>query len=246
MESSDKVLDKILHLSTPAARVSRFEDEEEILALLSTSHEPGEIQLLNYYRNLPICCNAELLSIEEKIAEFKVHNYQAIAINEDRFCFIKHKKFPANLVGVAKVQYVHVKKKIAFLRDFQYAEIYSERRKAVRLTIEPATGAVVTVGTVQQAGKLQDISIEAAAILFDREVEFMEGCEVTLQLQLPLQQSYLALGMIKASVYKKVPRGGKINYIFTISDNRAITNQINHYIFQRQTEIIRDLKEICP
>jgi len=246
MESSDKVLDKILHLSTPAAKVSRFEDEEEILALLGKSHEPGDIQLLNYYKNLPICCNAELLSIEQKIAELRVHNYQAIAINEDRFCFIKHKKFPANLVGVAKVQYVHVKKKIAFLRDFQYAEIYSERRKSVRLTIDPATEALVTVGTIQQTGQLQDISIDAAAILFDREVDFKEGSEVTLQLQLPLQQNHLDLGEIKASVYKKFPRGGKNNYVFFISHDRAITNQINRYIFQRQTEIIRELKEICP
>src|SRR6266540_6468928 len=106
METED-----ISHFSKPFVKASAFEDENELLSLLGRSAQ-GDIQLLSYYKNLPVCYEAELLNIERKIAEFRVHKYHAIIMNENKFTFMKHKEFEDNVVSIAKTQFIHVKKNI--------------------------------------------------------------------------------------------------------------------------------------
>lgn len=241
----EKNLKSAEHYSKFFVRSSVSEDEEEILSSLEEAKE-GEIELLNYYRNLPVCYRAKLLGIERKIAEFAVHQYQAYIIGGDRYCFLKLPSFPENIMAVGIAQFVHLSRRMVSLRDFRYAEIHSEKRKAVRITIEPPTEIVIKCGSIKVKGRLVDISVDAAAILVSSEVNFPEGMELSIHLKLPtLEKIDDTLHELPAKVFRKIVMGEENKYVFMLHVDRAMRSQINQYIFYRQTEIIRELKDFA-
>ena len=88
---------------------------------------------LNYYKEIPVSYDATLLSVENEMAEFAVHEYQAKVINLEKTTLIySHdlSDFPEDLIGEAF--YVSSAKKRVILCNFGYAKIRSNMRQFVR------------------------------------------------------------------------------------------------------------------
>lgn len=83
-----------------------------------------KFSFLNYYKEIPVSYDATLLSIENEMAEFAVHEYQAKVINMEKKTLIHShplSSFPEDMIGEAF--YVSSAKKRVILCNFGYANI---------------------------------------------------------------------------------------------------------------------------
>jgi PilZ domain len=146
--------------------VKGTEREDMLVILQSLAKMIGEkFTFLNYYKEIPVSYQATLLSVENEMAEFEVHDYQAKAINIERKVLIhSHPKnsFREDMVGEAF--YVSSVKKRVILCRFAYARIRSEMRRFVRVLLDKPVEADILFNDSQIKGNVKDISLGGAAI----------------------------------------------------------------------------------
>ncbi len=232
------------HLYSTRPRKSVDEDFADIIATFQDLLESGRtgIKLINYYHGLPLCYPASIEGVEHGMIDLDIHPQQAVAIERDKYTFIKCDAFP-HTIG-AHVQYINVHKRTAVLMRFFFAEIMAEQRNAIRLRLNPATDAAFESpgGTVH--GKLYDLSAGGASVLVEQAVDIPDDTELTLQFMVPnIIQNTHTIVATPARYVDTLERPGSSLMRFTITPDKNVEQHISHYVFQRQVEIIRDLKE---
>ena len=78
-------------------KAARGTEREDMLVIIqSLSGLIGErFSFLNYYKEIPVSYDATLLSVENEMAEFSIHEYQAKVIHIERKALIhSHPKSP--------------------------------------------------------------------------------------------------------------------------------------------------------
>lgn len=203
---------------------------------------------LNYYKEIPVSYDATLLSIENEMAEFAVHEYQAKVINMEKETLIYSPPqcpFSEDLIGEAF--YVSAAKKRVILCNFGYATIRSDMRRFVRVLIDnPVEAELIFEGDILK-GNVKDLSLGGAAISTMSADLLVPGLDINIFLKLPdyNSNSRLEVGM-RATIVKVV--GTSAPYICYIEFHAEKHSQqmIAYYINQRQVEIIKELKEINP
>lgn len=221
------------------------DDQEQIVACFRELFKQGKtrVSLVNYYKGLPLSYPATIAVVDRGVLELDIHPQQAVAIDKDRYAFIRCPAF-SHVVG-AHVQYVNVRKQAATLKGFFFAELMAERRNAIRLELDPPTEAAFEAGGESQQGRLVDLSMSGAAITFDHTPSFEAGFETDLQFMLPnIIQNTFAKVKAPARYLGSTEQKGTQLLRFTMSPDKTLEQQISHYIFQRQVEIIRELKEM--
>lgn len=203
---------------------------------------------LNYYKEIPVSYDATLLSIENEMAEFAVHEYQAKVINMEKETLIyspPQGPFSEDLIGEAF--YVSAAKKRVILCNFGYATIRSDMRRFVRVLIDnPVEAELIFEGDILK-GNVKDLSLGGAAISTMSADLLVPGLDINIFLKLPdyNSNSRLEVGM-RATIVKVV--GTSAPYICYIEFHAEKHSQqmIAYYINQRQVEIIKELKDINP
>ncbi len=124
-----------------------------------------QFSFLNYYKEIPVSYDATLLSVENEMAEFAVHEYQAKVINMEKETLIySHplSAFPEDMIGEAF--YVSSAKKRVVLCNFGYAHIRSDMRRFVRVLLDnPVEAELLFDGDILK-GNVNDLSLGGAAI----------------------------------------------------------------------------------
>ncbi|MBI2353782.1 MAG: PilZ domain-containing protein [Deltaproteobacteria bacterium] len=221
------------------------DDQTRILACFRELLKQGKtrVSLINYYKGLPISYPATIAVVDRDVLDLDIHPQQAVAINKDRYAFIRCPAF-SHVVG-AHVHYVNVRKQAATLKGFFFAELMAERRNAIRLELDPPTEAVFELQGESLQGRLVDLSMSGAAVRFEQPPSFEDGFETMLQFMLPnIIQNTLAKVKAPARHLGTTELDGAYLLKFSIAPDKALEQQISHYIFQRQVEIIRELKEM--
>lgn len=203
---------------------------------------------LNYYKEIPVSYDATLLNIENEMAEFSVHEYQAKVINMEKETLIyspPQGPFSEDLIGEAF--YVSAAKKRVILCNFGYATIRSDMRRFVRVLIDnPVEAELIFEGDILK-GNVKDLSLGGAAISTMSADLLVAGLDINIFLKLPdyNSNSRLEVGM-RATIVKVV--GTSAPYICYIEFHAEKHSQqmIAYYINQRQVEIIKELKDITP
>lgn len=203
---------------------------------------------LNYYKEIPVSYDATLLNIENEMAEFSVHEYQAKVINMEKETLIyspPQGPFSEDLIGEAF--YVSAAKKRVILCNFGYATIRSDMRRFVRVLIDnPVEAELIFEGDILK-GNVKDLSLGGAAISTMSADLLVPGLDINIFLKLPdyNSNSRLEVGM-RATIVKVI--GTSAPYICYIEFHAEKHSQqmIAYYINQRQVEIIKELKDITP
>ena len=199
-------------------------------------------RLVNYYKGLPISYPATLVEMDRGTLELDVHPQQAVAIDRTRRVFIKCDYFDSAIV--ADVQNANVRKMTASLRNFTFVEIMAERRDALRLELEPPTEAEVRCEAVRLSGRLFDISLGGFSIQTAERCPFGRGAEVQLRVMVPnLLQNTLNSIETKACHVETISEGSHDICRFSFQADNQSEATISRFIFQRQVEIIREIKE---
>ena len=207
-----------------------------------TTKDGSKVNLTNYYGGLPLNYPATILGVEHGNLDLDVNSQQAIAMASDHYTLIRSPLFTHPIV--AHVQYINVKKHLASLSKFCFVEVLAEKRAAVRLNLDPPVRATILYGDESIAGNLVDISTQGLAVTIDDLVELETGVEMAVKFMLPdsvlLKQT---LVKVPATLVDIVGAALPYRCRFRISPEQHQEQMISRYIFQRQVELIRGLKE---
>ncbi len=226
-------------------RKSIEEDAAEIIAGFREVAKGGvgaQLKLVNYYKGLPISYPATLVEVNGDVLELDVHPQQAVVLEARRRTCIKCSHFDLPLL--AEVKDADVRRMTASLYKFCYVEIMAEQRVSLRLELEPPCDAEILTGSDPLEGKVLDISLGGLSIRTSRPCPLARGAEVPLRVLVPnlLQKSQTPLE-VQATVIDIVSdENGDIYRFSTCSDPYA-EGMISRFIFQRQVDLIRELKE---
>lgn len=222
------------------------EREDTLVIVQHLKDKVGKrFSLLNYYKEIPVSYDAKLLSVENEMAEFEVHEYQAKVIGTAKktLLFAHDNGLPADVH--AEAFYVNSAKKRVILCKFGYAKILSNNRRFVRVRLDCEVLADLVSETDVISGKVVDISLGGAAISFNSRELLVPGSEHTLFLKLPDVSScaITEVGM-KATVVNTLGDAPPHTCIFEFHPEKHSQQQIAYYINQCQVAIIKELKEL--
>lgn len=228
-----------------AVRGTENEDMHVILQFLS-GMIGQKFTFLNYYKEIPVSYDATLLSVENEMAEFSVHEYQAKVIHMEKQTLIqKHpmSPFPEDMFGEAF--YVSSAKKRVILCKFGYAIIRSGMRRFVRVVLDNIVEAELLLEGDFLKGKVKDISLGGAAIITMSADLLTPGLDINLFLKLPEHngESRIEVGM-SATIVKVVGASAPYTCFVEFHAEKHSQQQIAYYINQRQVSIIKELKDI--
>lgn len=201
---------------------------------------------LNYYKEIPVSYDATLLSVENEMAEFAVHEYQAKVINMEKKTLIHThvmNPFPEDMIGEAF--YISSAKKRVILCNFGYANIRSDMRRFVRVLLDnPVEAEMLFEGDILK-GNVKDISLGGAAISTLSADLLVPGLDINMFLKLPelTGNSKIEVGL-SATIVKVVGTSAPFTCIIEFHAEKHSQQQIAYYINQRQVEIIKELKDI--
>lgn len=228
-------------------KIVKGTDREDMLVILqSLAGMIGEkFSFLNYYKEIPVSYDATLLSIENEMAEFAIHEYQAKVISFERKALIQsHPKFPFSEDIVGEAFYVNSIKKRSILCKFAYARIRSQMRKFVRVMLDcPVEADLIFEGDVLK-GNVKDLSLGGAAINVMSSDLLVPGQEIKLSIKLPdLNSNKVNQVAMTATVLNVIGECAPFTCIIEFHTEKLSQQQISYYINQRQVEIIKELKE---
>jgi len=223
------------------------EKEDELVILQFMKGMIGQkFSFLNYYKEVPISFEAVLLNVENGMAEFSVHEYQAKVINLEKMTLIQsHPRSAVSEDMIGEAFYVNSAKKSVILCNLGYSRICSSRRRYVRVLQDRNIEAELIFEGDILKGNVKDISLGGAALRTMSIGDLAPGLDIKLSLKLPDAHGkpLLEVGM-RATILKIIGTDTPYTCIIELHEEKHSQQQIACYINQRQVEIIKELKDL--
>lgn len=215
------------------------EDAVQILSTLAAirvGRLRDDTKLLNFYREIPVSYDASVLTVEESHAELQVNQIQAVVISFEKVTVLKSSHFPRDVV--ATVNYINIEKSRVVLSNFSFAVVRAERRASVRVELTDPIYATFASSAATVGGRLHDMSLTGISI------NVLDAPAVT-----PSEKGELAVTLpigtiaVPASLLKVLTTVEGYRLVFQIEVTKATELSISQYLFRRQVEIIKELKD---
>ena len=217
------------------------DDQAEIISILS-AHTKQPIKLINYYKGLPLSYPAAVVAVERGTVDLNVKAEQAVIIEESRSTFMRSPLLKHDVF--AQVQYVNVKRMAASFAKFCYVEIMAERRNFIRMMLDQSPVAVIDSPLGKFVGTLHDLSLSGVNVHLPSFCPLALDTESTIRFTLSGgEQSADCLINIPAKLIAIKDETRPYRYIFTIYPDKTLERQLSQYIFRRQIELIKEIKD---
>lgn len=205
-----------------------------------------KFSFLNYYKEIPVSYDATLLSVENEMAEFAVHEYQAKVINIERRALIySHAMSPVREDIIGEVFYVNSVKKRVILCRFAYVQIRSVMRRFVRVLLDQPVGVDLIFDGDMLKGDIREISLGGAAMQTMSRDLLEPGLDINLFIKFPdLCNDTITEVGISASIVRVSGEEAPFDCVIEFHPEKHSQQQIAYYINRRQVEIIKELKDI--
>lgn len=226
-------------------RGTESEDNKMIVQLLRTKIGK-KFQFLNYYKEIPVSYDALLVAVDNEMAEFELHEYQAKIIALEKKALIYSpdgSDVPEDIF--AEAFYINSLKKKAILCKFGYAKIRSDMRRFVRVTLDrPIEAEIITEGDTKN-GNVKDLSIGGALVYVEDQSSLELGEDIEISLKLPdLSGRSSITVLVNASIVKVLGEEPPFGVVLQFYPEKHSQQHISYYVNQRQVEIIKELKDI--
>ncbi|BCS53986.1 PilZ domain-containing protein [Geobacter sp. SVR] len=229
-------------------KVVRGTEHEDMLMLVQFFKDKvgQRFSFLGYYKELPVSYDATLLSVENEMAEFEVHEYQAKVVNIERTVLIHApEKAPFTEDIFAEAFYVNVAKKRVILCKFAYAKICSGMRRFVRVILDKPLDVDLFVEDDILNGHISDLSLGGAAMTVASCDLLHGGNELNIILKLPdISSGRITEVGVTATVVRIFGESPSFTCYLQFQPEKHSQQQIAYFINQRQVEIIKELKEL--
>lgn len=227
------------------------EKEDSLIIVQFLKGMVGEtFSFLNYYKEIPVSYDAKLLSVENEMAEFEIHEYQAKVIALEKKVLIhSHPKIPVAEDLAGDAFYVSVAKKRVILTRFHYAKIRSDLRRFVRVCLEGRRADVdinLDDGSEIIAATINDISLGGISLTLPCKTGLEPGQDVNLILKLESAETgeVIEIGAI-CTIVRITSENPPYTCIAEFHSDRNSQQALAYYINKRQVEIIKELKELA-
>jgi hypothetical protein len=221
------------------------EDQAEIIAILKSAPPKTVLRLINYFKGMPVSYSATINTIEKNNVDLDLQGEQAFTVEDSRSAFIRSPLFKYDVFATA--QYVNIKKRAATFTKLSYVEIVAEQRNFIRIKPDPTPVAIIETpeGTIE--GHLYDISLTGLNISIENFCEIERGSEVKIKSAFNNIEQDISVNLnITASLVTIKDQLRPYSYIFTFRADKALERQLSQYVFKRQVEIIREIKDaVC-
>lgn len=217
------------------------EDVAAIMAVLTgikSGSLKNDLKLLNYYHEVPVSYAAKIDAIDGDCVELTVHQAQAAVLGIQKQTLLKSSHFPHGLGVHCYIEYINVRNCMAVVGRFAYATVRAERRNAVRVKIADQVTAMYQAEDQELSGQLRDISVIGLALESTSAAPagLAENGTVTLNL--------LGSRVACPAVFvRSVALEHGYLHTFSIELDAKQENVVSQFIYSRQVEIIRELKE---
>jgi hypothetical protein len=222
------------------------EDQADILSVIRAelfNMESIEVQLINYYKGMPVSFKAKIIGIDKSALDLDIAPEQAVAMSAERYTFIRCNLFKNTIL--AKAQYLSIKHKAVSLRKLCYVEIMAERRRHIRLELEPPIKAVFYSPSGTVRGDLIELSMGGAIMSVTQPLDVVIGEETSLNIMVPDTEQNMTYNIKLPSIPVDILDGTKPRQVrlSITADDRVSDRVIAKYLYYRQVELIRELKE---
>ena len=221
------------------------EDQAEIIAILQSAPPKTVLRLINYFKGMPVSYSATINSIDRNNVDLDLQGEQAFTVEDSRSAFIRSPLFKYDVFAIA--QYVNIKKRAATFTKLSYVEIVAEQRNFIRIKPEPTPVATIETpeGTIE--GALYDISLTGLNISIDNYCQIERGTETKIKSTFRNIEQDLTINLnVTAKLVTIKDQLRPYSYIFTFSADKELERQLSQYVFKRQIEIIREIKDaVC-
>lgn len=226
------------------------EKEDSLIIVQYLKGLVGEtFSFLNYYKEIPVSYDAKLLSVENDMAEFEVHAYQAKVMSIEKKVLIRsHPKIPVVEDMAGDAFYVNIAKKRVILTRFHYAKIRSETRKYVRVCLDGrhVDADIHLTDNAVISGAIKDISLGGIAFELSELYGIEAGQDLNLILKIESQDTSKIMEIgASCTIMRIIGEEQPFTCIAEFHSDRHSQQALAYYINQRQVEIIKELKEFA-
>ena len=215
------------------------EDNKQIVKILqeiASGERSNDLRVLNYFHEIPVSYPGTVENVEDDMVDISVHQNQAVVMHLQKMTFLKSRHFPHDVV--ANVFRADVNKCFAILTKFAYAQVRAERRQFVRVKLDGKIPVSFISSAFQFNGTVDDISIGGMCVCAEPSDAVETQTEGVLAVVLDTARME-----IPATLLKVFDEDGVTKYVFELDADSKIESKISHFIFQRQLEIIREIKD---
>lgn len=213
-------------------------DEASIIEILSAIQDhklPNDITLLNFYREMPVSFAASIESIDRGVVQMKVHEMQVASMLAQKATFIRSGHLPHGVI--ANVLRLRKQTCLAYLTQFSYVRIQADQRIYVRVKVSGKIDAAFSNDKHLVRGRIEDISFRGVAIKAPNGSVLEENAKGTVSIWLPDAKLDVPGKLLKMQ--------DKDLYVFELESDDKSEQALSQFIFQQQSQIIRELKDIC-
>ncbi len=219
------------------AKESAVEDMERKLAVEFLEKVSGreKINLLSYYKGIPVACSSEILEVRENIV--KVSTCAMDILAPKREVYLKHPNLPKPIE--TSVIERDLGKGEALLKVIGFRNLPKERRKYLRVLPDKPVKVNIFKGNWQGEGSLADISVGGVGIYLGDPKDLKEGDSVLLKFSLPKGKIEA-----RASVRYLLSKGKLFRVGLQYQLDIPTEEIVSDYVMERQFEILRELKGV--
>ena len=224
--------------------VSRADDEAAILSLFGEikSTKPNmSFSFLNIYKELPISNDATLFDIKGKHVEFKTCPLQFAAIHHNMETIIQAPFLNTTILG--RLVYLDNTHQLVSLGNFSYADVHFNKRMAVRVRLKVPLNVNIFVDGDRISGMIRDVSLQGCCVTTPAGDLLEQAKDISIQLRV-MHNNTLLDAFIPARLLRS--DNAPIYNCAMVFDHTTETEKVlSIFVYQRQLEIIRELKEKC-
>lgn len=221
---------------------SKTEDYSEIMSTISKEHSSCQQNIylfINIYKELPVTNSGEIFKLNSSEILFKACSLQLAAIKNSMETILRAPFMNENVL--AKVAYVDAKHGLVALNDFSYAEVHFTKRSLVRVRPKVPINVKLIVDNDKIAGVIRDISINGCRIATPAGCLFENASHIALLLKFICEGQFIELS-VKAKLLR-IANGPMYECVLIFEHTEATEKGLSLFIYQRQVEILRELKE---
>lgn len=210
------------------------ESERRIaLGFLEKIKKKEEINLLSYYKGLPVACTSKILGVEED--SVRVATCSMDILDPGREVYLKHPNLPKPIE--TRVLERDLGREEALLKVVGFKDLPKERRKYLRVRPEGTVKVSILKGSGRYEGVLADISVGGIGVYLEDPGELKKGDEVMVRFSLPKGEVEA-----RASVRYVLDRGEVFRVGLQYQLDIPREEIVSDYVMERQFEILRELK----
>ena len=219
--------------------VNAKEDSKQIVATLQAMKGgtlSSDLRLLNFYNEIPVSYGASIDYMEQDMVDLSAHQHQIAVMKYEKKTILRSQHFKHDVI--ANVFRANVNSSLATITNLAYVVVRADRRRFVRVSIKDRIEVLFTNGEIKLHGLLVDISLCGIALVagVNSAIDTLtEGAVMLSIMGKPIS--------FPAKLVKTFPSGSDSRYVFEIETSSKEEALISQYIFQRQVEIIKELKE---